>query len=115
MQAGFTCLEYRGIPFIRDKSATSGKLYFLNENYLDWYGRTMVPPEYKGILSPIKLGKATTVEGQNAKPSDFHGFFYQDKIMMPNQAGLISRIFVVGQLVSFSPQRQGVLTVITGV
>jgi len=113
--AGFTALTYRGIPIIRDKACTSGYMYFLNENYLDWYGRTIVPPQYRKFLSAVNLGRPTTIEGQAAKPTDYHGFFYQKDQMMQNQAGLIGRLYVIGQLASFQPRRQGVLTGITGV
>lgn len=48
---------YSGIPIIRDKRATSGVLYMLNENYLHWYGRTRVPKNFKEFLKPVSLGK----------------------------------------------------------
>lgn len=115
MGQGFTAQTYRGVPIIPDKAATSGSLFMLNENYLNWHGRTRVPREYKDFLKPVRLGKAVK-EGQAAeKPSKFHGFFYQEKQMMPNQGGIISRFWVVGQLVSFQPRRHGKLTGITSV
>lgn len=107
---------YSGIPIIRDKGATSGVLYMLNENYLSWHGRTRVPKNFKEFISPVNMGKGGVVEGQAAtKPSKYHGFFYQAKQMMPNQAGIISRFYVFGQMVSFNPSRQGKLTAITAV
>lgn len=107
---------YSGIPIIRDKRNTSGVLYMLNENYLKWHGRTRVPKSFKEFVSPVKLGKTKVVEGQASEtPSKYHGFFYQEKQMMPNQAGIISRFYVFGQLVSFQPRRQGKLTGITTV
>lgn len=106
---------YDGIPIIRDKGANSGVLYMLNENYLTWHGRTKVPRSFKKFVSNLKLGKSVK-EGQAAmKPSDFHGFFYQAEQMMPGQAGIIGRIFLFGQLVSFQPRRHGKLTGITSV
>jgi hypothetical protein len=106
---------YSGIPIIRDKRATSGVLYMLNENYLNWHGRTRVPRSFKEFVKPVSLGKKV-VEGQAAdRPSSYHGFFYQAKQMMPNQAGIISRFYLFGQLVSFQPRRQGKLTGITSV
>jgi len=107
---------YSGIPIIRDKRSTSGVLYMLNENYLHWSGRTRVPKSFKEFVSPVKLGKGKVVEGQaSANPSNYHGFFYQAKQMMPNQAGIISRFYLFGQLWSDQPRRQGKLTAITGV
>lgn len=107
---------YSGIPIIRDKQATSGVLYMLNENYLKWFGRTRVPKSFKEFVSPVSLGKKRVVEGQASENiSRYHGFFYQEKQMMNNQAGIISRFFVFGQMASFQPRRQGKLTGITSI
>ena len=107
---------YSGIPMIRDKRCTSGVLYMLNENYLHWCGRTRVPKSFKEFVSPVKLGKGKVIEGQASEtPSKYHGFFYQAKQMMPNQAGIISRFYLFGQMWSDQPRRQGKLTGITRV
>lgn len=107
---------YSGVPIIRDKQATSGVLYMLNENYLKWYGRTRVPASFKEFVSPVNLGKKKVVEGQISETStNYHGFFYQAKQMMANQAGIISRFYVFGQLASMQPRRQGKLTGITAI
>lgn len=116
MGQGFAGIKtYRGIPIIADKQATSGVLYMLNENYLSWHGRTRVPKKYRNFLKPVSLGKAVKEGQARTKPSDYNGFFYQEAQMMPNQAGIISRFYVVGQLVSFQPRRHGKLTGITSV
>jgi hypothetical protein len=107
---------YSGIPIIRDKRATSGVLYMLNENYLHWSGRTRVPKSWKGIVKAVKLGKGKVVEGQISQgPTKYHGFFYQEKQAMPNQAGIISRFYLFGQMWSDQPRRHGKLTGITSV
>lgn len=113
--AGFGGVNtYSGIPIIRDKQATSGVLYMLNENYLKWQGRTKVPASFKEFVSPVSLGKKKVIEGQMSESSmKYHGFFYQAKQMMNNQAGIISRFYVFGQMTSFQPRRQGKLTGIT--
>lgn len=105
---------YSGIPIIRDKQAPAGTLYMLNENYLKWHGRTKVPSSFKEFVSPVSLGKKKVVEGQiSESTTKYHGFFYQAKQMMNNQAGIISRFYVFGQMTSFQPRRQGKLTGIT--
>ncbi len=107
---------YDGIPIVRDKASTSGVFYMLNENYLHWCGRTRVPKSFKEFVMPVKLGSGKIIEGQAAKtPSKYHGFFYQAKQMMSNQAGIISRFYVFGQMWSDQPRRQGKLTGITSV
>jgi len=113
--AGFDSLTFRGIPFIKDKACTAQTLFMLNENYLFWAGRTEVPAQYRGMLKPINLGKASTLEGQMAMPSSYHGWFFQEEQMMPHQAGLIGRYHVIGQMIATQPRRQGKLTGITGV
>lgn len=116
MGHGFQSLDWRGIPIIRDKSIAAGKGYMLNENYLNWYGDTKVPPSFSKFLRKVSLGKSKVKEGQSTmKPSDYHGFFYQEEQMMPHQGGTVGRFWVSGQLVSFQPKRQGRFESFTGV
>lgn len=115
--AGFTALTYRGIPVIADDACTSGVWYMLNERYLEWRGRTTVPTKYQGSLEKVSLKSLKTMEGVSAElkaPSDAGWFFQQDQ-MMPNQAGMIGRFYVIGQIIGKQPRRQGKLTGITGV
>src|SRR5258708_17639397 len=113
--AGFTVVTYRGMPIIKDKACTAGSLYFLNENYLFWLGRTEVPSEFSPFLEKVTLGTPDTIEGQSAMPGESHGVFWQKEQMMPNQAGMIGRYHVIGQMVVTQPRRQGVLTGVTGI
>jgi hypothetical protein len=116
--AGFVALHHRGFPLIKDKKATSGVWYKLNESSYDWYGRTIVPDEYKQLgLSKVNLGELDTVESPAAKeaPSSFNGFFYQPPMMMPDQAGTIARFYVIGQICVKAPNLNGQLYGITGV
>jgi len=113
--AGFTALTYRGVPVIKDDFATSGVWYMLNENYMGWYGRTIVPEEYKSELTSVSLGTPSTMEGVSNAPSPSHGWFFQKMKMMPNQAGMIGRYYVVGQMCTSQPRRSGKLTGLSGV
>ena len=116
MGNGFTTLDWRGIPIARDKSIASGFGYMVNLNYLSWYGDSQVPPKFRNFLKAVSLGKSKVKEGQAAmKPSDYHGFFYQQEQMMPNQGGTIGRFWVSGQLATFNPRRQGRWEEFTGV
>lgn len=115
-EAGFTSLVYRGVPIIADEFATTGVLYLLNENHLTWAGRTNVPTDFKKAgISPVSLGKMSSLDVNYDKPGDFHGWFYQKEQMMPDQAGLFGRYYVIGQVCSDNPRRHGKLTGITGV
>lgn len=117
--AGFSALSYRGMPIIKDDFCTSGYLYFLNENYFDWMGRSIVPDEWKDILTKVNLGTMKAYEGTGAEaldmPSEYNGWFYQKPLVLPNQAGMIARFYVIGQVVARGFRRQGVLTGITSV
>lgn len=116
---GFSSLSYRGMPIIKDDFATSGYLFFLNENYYDWIGRSIVPDEYKDFLKKVSLGTKRAYEGTGAEaldmPSEYNGFFYQQPMMLPNQAGTIARFYVIGQVVGKGFRRLGRLTGVTGV
>ena len=113
---GFSAITFRGMPIIKDDACTSGVLYFINERYLTWRGRTRVPNAYKGQLEKVSLGERKTIEGVGAEtmPTDA-GWFFQKMQMMPNQAGMIGRFHVLGQMVGEQPRRHGKLTGITGV
>lgn len=113
--AGFAYLTFRGVPIIKDDACTSGNLFFINENYVNWHGRSIVPEKLSGKVEKVDLGSPSTVEGVAAAPSAYNGFFYQKEQVVINQAGLIGRLHVYGQLVTNQPRRHGRLTGITGV
>lgn len=116
---GFMSLEYRGKPIIADDFATSGYLYFLNEDSFGWYGRSQVPTEWKPFIEKVNLGTQKAYEGVGADsmdlPSEFNGWFYQKAMVLPNQAGSIGRFYVIGQMCAWEPRRNGRLTGITSV
>ena len=113
--SGFTALSYRGAPVLKDDACTAQNWFMVNERYIDWRGRTVVPSKFKGQLSKVDLGTPKTMEGVAAAPSKYHGFFFQDLRMLPNQAGMIGRYYVIGQMVVSQPRTNGRLTGITGV
>jgi len=114
---GFTSLDYRGRPVIKDDAATSGYWYMLNENTFDWMGRTVVPPKYRGKVQKVNLGTAKVTEGVGADtmPSEYNGWFYKPLEMMPDQLGMAGFFTVIGQLVPKSFRHNGKGTGITGI
>lgn len=116
---GFNALTFRNFPLVKDDFATSGVMFALNENYLWYAGRTIVPEDWKGFLEKVNLGTLKAYEGTGAEaldlPSEYNGWFWQKEMVMPNQAGTIGRCYVIGQLITDQPRRQGKLTGITGV
>lgn len=118
--AGFTALSYRNMYIIDDDFCVAGYMYFLNEDYLDWYGRSEVPSEWEGVLEHVDFGSEDPYDGTGAMaveemPNPDHGFFYQKPMALPTQAGKVGRFYVIGQYIGTSFRRQGKATGITGV
>src|SRR3990167_8870140 len=116
--AGFHVVFHRGRPVLKDKGATSGVWYKLNEDSFGWAGRTRVPEEYAGLLTKVDLrgeGEAYESIASAEGPSEFNGFFYQKPMMMPDQAGTIARFYVIGQVCTWNPRLNAQLYAITGV
>lgn len=105
---GFNGLFFEGIPVLADEKCTSGVLFFLNEDFLDWYGLPM-----KGT-NPVKY-KASNIEGNDYGDLMGLGFSWSDWIKPVNQAAYVSHIYLGGQLVTTNPKRHGKLTGITSV
>jgi len=105
---GFTGLFYKGFPIIADEKATSGVLYFVNENFLEWRGLPMAE------TNPVNFGIAD-IEGNDYTNVKGLGFSWSGWIIPSNQASLIGHIYLGGEFWSSNPKRQGKLTVITGV
>lgn len=116
-RVGFTALEYRGRPVIKDDACTSGYWYMLNEKSFDWYGRTVVPPKYRGKIEKVNLGTAKVTEGvgADALPSEFNGWFYKPLEMMPDALGQAGFFVIIGQLIPKSFRHNGKGTGITGI
>lgn len=114
---GFQALHHRGMPLIKDKKATSGVWYKLNESSFAWFGRTVVPQEYADLgLTKVDLGLTNIDTPTQAEtPSNFNGWFYQPPMLMPNNAGTIARFYVIGQIMTWNPRLNGQGYGITGV
>jgi hypothetical protein len=104
---GFTSLEYRGIPVLKDEKATSGVLAMLNEDFIDFYALPMAMTEavkYKG-----------QTEGTDYDSPVGLGFSWSGWIKPINQAALVGHIYLGGQLISRNSRRHGKLTGITSI
>ena len=116
---GFTALSYRDMHIGKDDFCTPAVLYFNNEDYIKYHGRTEVPEEYKDILEHVDFGEMSAYEGTGAEalkmPSAFHGWYYQKPMLIPEQAGRISRFYVIGNTIGHSFRRQSKITAITSV
>ena len=104
---GFTGLIYKGIPILADEKATSGVLYFINENFLEWRALPMA------MTKPIPYG--IEIEGNDYTQVKGLGFSTTDWIMPENSPSIVRHIYLGGELWGSNPKRSGKLTAITGV
>ena len=106
-EAGFTGLDYRGVPIIADEKCQSGVLYMLNENFLDFYAL----PYYSA--KPVSY--KSQMKGNDYDAPLGLGFSWSDWIIPSNSASVVGHIYFGGQLITNNPKRHGKLTGITGV
>lgn len=109
---GFTGLNYKGFPILKDRKATSGVLFFLDMNFLNWYGAPFA------MCRPIRVSDSKSeIVGNDYKVGDpaAMGFSWSDWIKPSNQAAVIAHTYLYGQFLSDNPRRLGKLTGITSV
>lgn len=110
---GFDGLTYRTLTIIDDDFGNTGQLYMVNEDYLNWYGRSDVPEEYRNTIYHVDFGddletyQGTGAMAVEAMPSNDHGFFYQPPQQMPTQGGKYARFWTIGNYIASSYRRQG--------
>lgn len=104
---GFTGLYYKGFPILADEKSTSGVLYFVNEDFLDFYALSMA------MTNPVKF--RSQIDGNDYSDVEGLGFSWTDWIVPTNSASVVSHIYLGGELISANPKRHGKLTGITGV
>lgn len=104
--AGYVGLNFMGFPILSDEKATSGVLFFLNENFLDFYALPF--PEGK----PVQLGNS------DITGNDYTGAmgFTSTGILKPvDQSAYIIRTYLSGQFICSNPKRQAKATGLTTV
>jgi len=105
---GFTGLYYKGFPILADEKATSGVLYFVNEDFLNFYALPMA------MTTAIKY-RSQDIEGNDYSEVQGLGFSWSDWIKPTNSASIVGHIYLGGELISENPKRHAKLTGITGV
>ncbi|HEX9059107.1 MAG TPA: hypothetical protein VF941_02915 [Clostridia bacterium] len=121
MGSGWTGLTYRTMTIVDDDFANQNNnnpFYMVNESYIKWHGRNVVPDEYKDTIEHVDFGDGSAYEGTGAMavdelPSEAHGWFYQKPQPMPTQGGKYARFWVLGNLICHSFRRQAKATGIT--
>ena len=105
---GFTGLFFKGFPLLADEKCTSGVMYFLNEDFLDWYALPVA------MTSPAKY-RSQDIEGNDYSDVEGLGFSWSDWIKPTNSASIVGHIYLGGELISQNPKRHAKLTGITSV
>ncbi len=107
-QVGFDALMHRGTPIVADEMGNSGEMYFINENFLQWYGLR------SQWAKPISLS-STTIEGpyEADVPSKNHGFHATEWKEPTNQYARSMQILLMGNLVSGGPRYSSKLESLT--
>lgn len=105
---GFTGLFYKGFPILADEKATSGVLYFLNEDFLDWYALPMAMTEAAKFRS-------SDIDGNDYSEVQGLGFSWSGWIKPTNSASVVGHVYLGGELISQNPKRHAKLTGITSV
>lgn len=105
---GFTGLYYKGFPILADEKCTSAVLYFLNEDFLDWYALPMAMTE------AIKY-RSQDIEGNDYSDVQGLGFSWSGWIKPTNSASIVGHVYLGGELISTNPKRHAKLTGITSV
>lgn len=117
--AGFNALTYRDTYIIRDYYSTAQMLWFVNEKYITWNGRSEIPDQYQDVLEKVDFGTTPAYAGTGAialdAPSEWNGWFFQKPLTIPDQAGRIARFYAIGQTIPRSFRRHSKGTGITGV
>jgi len=107
-QVGFDALMYRGMPVVADEKCNSGEFYFLNEDYLDFYG---LPAEWYNAISLT----SSTIEGgyyeQNVTKT--FGFSWSGWKEPTNQYARTGQILLMGNLVGRNPKTSSKLESLT--
>lgn len=107
--AGYQALDFAGMSVTFDRKCPTGYLYFLNEDYLNFYA---LPSK-----DPVSGhgGKAVSVAGKVMEGNMYNevgnlGFFWTGFIPLSNAYGFNSFIILAGNLLTDNPRRHGVLT-----
>lgn len=109
---GFKSLEFAGLPVISDRKCTSGVLFFLNEDYLDFYALPTAIPQFGGEPVPVA---SKLFDGNSYNEVGSLGFSWTGWIKSTNQFAFNSFITLGGQLITDNPRRHGKLTGVSSV
>lgn len=106
---GYTCLSWRGVPWIKDQKAPVGTIWGNNEHYLEWRA-------LKGVgLQQISMA-STVVEGvYNDAPTQNTGLQWTGLRESYNQYGSAGYFILMGNMLTTQPRRMFRITGLSGI
>ena len=110
---GFSGLMFAGLEIVPDRKCTTGYLYMLNDDYLDFYGLDVELDAFEGAKKVEVASKLFTGNSYNEVSN--LGFYWTGFIKTNNQFAFNSFIVLGGNLITDNPRRHGVLTGVTGI
>ena len=108
---GFDALMFGGIALLQDRKCPTGTMFFLNSNFIDFYGlKTFGGNEGTGGFGgkPVKVG-GKLIEGNQYDEAENLGFFWTGWIKSTNQLAYNSFIVIGGNFCTDNPRRHGKL------
>jgi hypothetical protein len=108
-ELGYAFLAYRGVPVYKDDKCTAQKMFFVNEKHIGFYRLKSTDSQYKNMA----VGSNKDIEGVYSDPSGIVGFDFSGFQRPIDQYGLVGHFILMGDLVSFNPNRHGVINTIS--
>jgi hypothetical protein len=105
--AGLTAIDYRGIPVVADRKSTTGVLFAIDEEQLDFFALPFYGED------PFKF--KTVTEGNDYGQVMGLGFTWDGWKKPVNQKAYVTQITLSGNWISWNPGRMGKLTGITSI
>lgn len=106
--SGFVAIFHRGVPMIKEEKVSTGKLYTLNENSIDFVSLEFPQMSTVSFSNEVTRGVYGT---DDQIPSAFQ---MTSMLQPPNQLGEIGHMIAYGNLINRNPVRSGAYTGITG-
>lgn len=111
--SGFDGLMFAGLEIVPDRKCTSGYLYMLNEDYLNFWALDSSLEEFDGSRQVRVASKL--FEGNQYNEVGSLGFYWTGFIKTTQQFAYNSFLVLAGNLLTQNPRRHGVQTGITSV
>lgn len=106
---GFQALDFAGMSVTFDRKCPAGFLYFLNEDFLNFYALPSADPVSGHSGKPVSVS-SKIMEGNMYDEVGNLGFTWTGFIPLSNAYGFNSFIILSGNLLTDNPRRHGVLT-----